>query len=208
LRPNASLLLTNAILYGTTLLGGPTPTNGVVFKLNTDGTGFKTLHIFNAGSYGSGGNLITSDGILYGTCSAGGASGSGTVFAINIDGTGFTNLYSFTTGKSPQVPAAGLLLSGNVLYGTTGAGGTNDNGTVFALSLPSAPAPQLIVSTSSAGVVISWPANSPSVVLQSAADLGPTGSWTPVSTKPVLINGLNVVTNTFSSTQQFFRLTQ
>jgi uncharacterized repeat protein (TIGR03803 family) len=207
MRPNASLLFSTNGLYGTTELGGTTPTNGVIFKLNTDGTGFQTLNVFSAGSYGSLGNLIISSGILYGTSFVG-ASGRGTVFAINIDGTGFTNLYSFTAGKGPQLPTAGLVLSGNVLYGTTSRGGTNNNGTVFALSLPSALVPQISVSTSSAGLVISWPANAPNLVLQSTTELGPSGIWTPVSTKPVVINGVNMVTNVFSGTQQFFRLTQ
>jgi len=207
-RPNASLLFSTNVLYGTTELGGATPTNGVIFKLSSDGTGFKTLHIFSSGSYGSLGNLIISGGILYGTSFQGGASGFGTVFAINTDGTGFTNLYSFTKGKGPQAPTAGLLFSGNALYGTTFRGGTNNNGTVFALALRLAPAPELTLGTSSSGLVISWPANAPGFILQSTTDLGPTGSWTPVSTKPVLMNGVNIVTNAFSATQQFFRLSQ
>ena len=56
----------------------------------------------------------------------------------------FTNLHSFTTThfKSSGVytnsdgayPAAGLILSGNTLYGTASGGGTNGNGTVFAVN--------------------------------------------------------------------------
>ena len=56
----------------------------------------------------------------------GGSSGNGTVFAVNTDGTGFTNLHSFTAGVDLQLytnsdgayPYAGLILSGNTLYGT------------------------------------------------------------------------------------------
>src|SRR5260221_4831688 len=43
----------------------------------------------------------------------------------------FTNLYSFTGGGDGGVPYAGLILSGNTLYGTTAGGGRSSNGTVF-----------------------------------------------------------------------------
>jgi len=36
----------------------------------------------------------------------------------------FTNLYSFTGGSDGGVPYAGLILSGNTLYGTTAGGGS------------------------------------------------------------------------------------
>src|SRR2546425_918651 len=96
---------------------------------------FTTLYNFNPTappSTGSDGanpyaSLILSDDTLYGTATGGGSSGSGTVFAVNTDGTGFTNLHSFTTGSGsfPNItnsdggnPLAGLILSGNTLFGT------------------------------------------------------------------------------------------
>ena len=68
--------------------------------------------------------LILSGNTLYGTACGGGSSGNGTVFAVNTDGTGFTNLHSFThlvlpgTNSDGANPYAGLILSGNTLYGT------------------------------------------------------------------------------------------
>ena len=69
--------------------------------------------------------LILSGNTLYGTTAYGGSSGNGTVFAVNTDGTGFTNLHSFTarsvliyTNSDGADPHAGLILSGNTLYGT------------------------------------------------------------------------------------------
>ena len=69
---------------------------------------------------------------------------TGTVFALNTNGTGFTNLHSFTATAGQHrwlwgqqrrgYPDAGLLLSGNTLYGTAEYGGTNGNGTVFAVN--------------------------------------------------------------------------
>ena len=61
------------------------------------------------------------------------------MFAVNTDGTGFTNLYNFTIWVSGinndgAQPEAGLILSGNTLYGTTYGGGTNGDGTVFAIN--------------------------------------------------------------------------
>ena len=44
--------------------------------------------------------------------------GLGTVFAVNTDGKGFTNLHSFAYNDGAR-PRAGLILSGNTLYGTT-----------------------------------------------------------------------------------------
>ena len=46
----------------------------------------------------------------------------------------FTNLYNFTGGSDGDYPRAGLVLSGNTLYGTTYFGGTNDSGTVFKIN--------------------------------------------------------------------------
>jgi uncharacterized repeat protein (TIGR03803 family) len=84
--------------------------------------------------------LILSGNTLYGTAEEGGSGGNGTVFRINTDGTGFTNLYSFTAfpagyfNSDGSSPSAGLILSGNTLYGTTEEGGSGGNGTVFKLN--------------------------------------------------------------------------
>jgi uncharacterized repeat protein (TIGR03803 family) len=137
-------------LFGTTVEGGVYGTfpgnssfgGGTVFKINTDGSGFTTLHSFTSASSNSFGFYTNSDGLapyaevivsgntLYGTASGGGNSGYGTVFTVNTDGTGFTTLYSFTAPSGAQytnsdgaVPNAGLLLSANLLYGVTSLGG-------------------------------------------------------------------------------------
>jgi uncharacterized repeat protein (TIGR03803 family) len=86
--------------------------------------------------------LILSGNTLYGTAYDGGTNGNGTVFAVNTNGTGFTNLHTFSAGagyfsitnSDGANPNGGLILSGNTLYGTAGYGGTNGNGTVFAVN--------------------------------------------------------------------------
>jgi uncharacterized repeat protein (TIGR03803 family) len=152
--PQAGLTLSGQTLYGTTQLGGIT--NGTVFRINTDGTGFTNLYSFSLGGYtshsintnGDGsqpyGVLVLSGNVLYGTTQLGGVSGAGTVFRVNTDGTDFTNLHSFnavvtsrlqhTINSDGANPWSGLALSGNTLYGTTYDGGTNGTGAVFKLN--------------------------------------------------------------------------
>ena len=57
--PQCGLVLSGSRLYGTTLFGGAAG-NGVVFAVNTDGSGFQTLHSFSPG-FGS--RATNSDGI-------------------------------------------------------------------------------------------------------------------------------------------------
>jgi uncharacterized repeat protein (TIGR03803 family) len=85
--------------------------------------------------------LILSGNTLYGMATEGGGGANGTVFKVNTDGTDFTNLHSFTAGalnggfdltnSDGANPYAGLILSGNTLYGTATEGGGGANGTVF-----------------------------------------------------------------------------
>jgi uncharacterized repeat protein (TIGR03803 family) len=147
-QPQAGLILSSNTLYGTAYYGG-TSGGGTVFQVNTDGTGFAILHSFTGVRDGANpqAGLILSGHTLYGTASDGGAGGNGTVFQVDTDGTGFATLYSFTarTGSSPPFgfgtnsdganPQAGLILSGNTLYGTASEGGTLDWGTVFRLTI-------------------------------------------------------------------------
>src|SRR5258708_2019491 len=58
----------------------------------------------------------------------------GLVLTSQVTAQTFTNLYGFTGGNDGGVPYAGLILSGNTLYGTTTAGGSSSNGTVFAVT--------------------------------------------------------------------------
>jgi uncharacterized repeat protein (TIGR03803 family) len=129
-------------LYGTTEYGGDLTCGdgygcGTVFVV--DKSGNETVLYSFTGTGGDGadpaaGLVRDSQGNLYGTTQAGGASGYGTVFMLDKTGTE-TVLYSFTgTGGDGAYPYAGLVRDsrGN-LYGTTYAGGTSDSGTVFVL---------------------------------------------------------------------------
>lgn len=147
-RPFGGVVPSGGKLYGTTSAGG-LGGSGVVFVMDANGGNYTVLHDFdpldaqsgeNAGGAIPCGGLVVSNGVMYGTTLAGGMSGKGTVFTINTDGSGFLTLYHFPavdplTGanESGASPVAGLTLSGNVLYGTTSAGGGGGTGTVFAL---------------------------------------------------------------------------
>jgi uncharacterized repeat protein (TIGR03803 family) len=150
--PSAGLLLSGNTLYGTTVYGGASG-GGTVFAVNTDSTGFTNLHSFSVPATNSLGSYTNSDGFypngalvlsgntLYGTAYNGGVNGNGSVFKVNTDGTEFTNLYSFTATSVafPNTNSDGanpnsVILAGNLLYGTAYYGGTNGNGTIFAIN--------------------------------------------------------------------------
>jgi uncharacterized repeat protein (TIGR03803 family) len=149
-------IVSGSVLYGMTQNGGAGLV-GVVFRMNTDGSGYTNLHSFVGAASGDGatprGQLILSGGTLYGMTASGGtnttncggsSSGCGTVFQINTNGTGYTILHTFNGGyfengpyslTDGSLPEGGLLLAGNTLYGMTSGGGSNGYGTVFALAL-------------------------------------------------------------------------
>ncbi|HEY2103816.1 MAG TPA: choice-of-anchor tandem repeat GloVer-containing protein, partial [Chthoniobacterales bacterium] len=138
-RPSAGLVLSGNRLFGTTAAGGASGL-GTVFALNTDGTGFTLLHSFAGAGQGADaeGDLILSGNTLYGTArfsSGGNSPGDGIVFAVNTDGTGFRIVHSFSAATDGAQPVAGLVLLGNVLFGTASTGGNAVNGgTVFAVN--------------------------------------------------------------------------
>ena len=85
--PIAGLTPVGSALYGTLdwggLAGGPGGTNGngVIYRINPDGSGFQDLVLFN-GANGSGpcGGLTPNGQYVYGMTSAGGANGYGTIY--------------------------------------------------------------------------------------------------------------------------------
>jgi uncharacterized repeat protein (TIGR03803 family) len=143
--PLGGLLLISNTLVGTTSSGG-SANNGIIFKLNVNGSGFVTLHAFSNSDPSTFANpdgaypwatLAISGNTLFGTATRGGTAGSGTVFKLNTDGTGFTTLHSFAaldvsgTNLDGAYPLGGVVLSNNVLYGTTYRGGSAGTGTVY-----------------------------------------------------------------------------
>jgi uncharacterized repeat protein (TIGR03803 family) len=133
-------------LYGTTYTGGIYG-GGTVFKLtriaasSTNGRWSETtLHSFgnaNDGMNPQGTVVLDKQGNVYGTTTDGGY-GRGTVFELahSKSGWGETIIYNFLGGNDGAFPYAGVMsdAAGN-LYGTTYAGGTYGEGSVFRLTL-------------------------------------------------------------------------
>ena len=147
--PQAGVALSGRTLYGVAYHGG-TAANGTIFSLDVSGAGFTNLYNFTATSTNELGMYTNSDGAnpggtpvlsgntLYGTAPQGGSSGGGTVFAVNTDGTGFRVLHTFPgltnhTNSDGTTPGAGLILSGDTLYGAAEYGGPFGNGIIFSI---------------------------------------------------------------------------
>ncbi|MFZ1074056.1 MAG: choice-of-anchor tandem repeat GloVer-containing protein [Verrucomicrobiia bacterium] len=134
---NGPLTIIGQTLYGTTQRGG-TGGGGTIFGVNTSGAGFTNLYNFtSAKGYIPGDGLTLSGNTFYGTTSLGGsAGGGGTVFAVSTNGTGYTNLYNFSLGGSSfgSEPFAGLVVSGNALFGATIYGGQFASGAIFTVA--------------------------------------------------------------------------
>ncbi len=224
--PVAGLILVSNLLYGTASQSG-LHGSGVIFAVSTNGN-FTNLYNFTKTSgspatNGDGANprggLVLVSNLLYGTTYGGGLS-SGTIFAIGTNGLGFTNLHNFTanavfpyTNYDGAHPNAGLIFSGNALYGTATGGGNPDSftgsGTIFSLAIGPAPVnpPTLSVLKSGTNVILTWPTNATGFTLQSITNAVST-NWSTVSPAPVVVGGQNTVTNATSGTQKFYRLSE
>lgn len=139
-QPLNSLTLVGSKLFGMTNYGGPS-NSGVLFSINTDGTGFSLLHSFiggaNDGQFPTD-SLTIFGSKLYGATQYGGTSGAGIIFGINIDGTGFSALEHLNPGGPIGTTIAGDIAfsaNGSTLYSTTRYGGSVSKGTIFSSSL-------------------------------------------------------------------------
>jgi len=139
--PSASLVQgSDGNFYGTTRNGGAGsynprarfPSYGTVFKVTPDGS-LTTLVFFGLtnGCCPQAGLIQGSDGNFYGITSGGGNGGRGGVFKVTPDGV-LTTVTDFSVPNGPNPYDAGLVQgSDGNFYGTTGSGGSGDEGTVF-----------------------------------------------------------------------------
>lgn len=120
---------------------------GAIFKQRADGSDFSLVFSFNPdgapnrGTNPQGTLVLGPDGAFYGTTTYGGTDGFGTIYRIALDGT-FTTLVNFTSAgisNRGAYPFGGLAVGADqALYGTTSAGGANDFGTVFRVTVTGA----------------------------------------------------------------------
>jgi uncharacterized repeat protein (TIGR03803 family) len=142
-QPYSGLIKIGGAFYGTTFAGGATGW-GTVYRFDPATGKEVILHSFAAnGSDGTqpGGNLISVNGLLYGTTVFGGKPGSGcdynvcgTVFSINPTTGAEAIVHAFAGGvEGGNPPYTNLVAIGGVLYGSTGSAGAHGLGTVFSL---------------------------------------------------------------------------
>ena len=139
--PEGGLVRVGNALYGTTADGGAY-NDGTVFSVPiTGGTPTILASFYGPNGASPQAGLTLVGNTLCGTTYYGGdgytgipGTGTGTVFSVPITGGTPTVLASLSGYPIGQSPEAGLTLSGNALYGTTGGGGSHDRGSVFALT--------------------------------------------------------------------------
>ena len=154
-------------LYGTTSYGG-SDDRGTVFSIESDGSNYKQLRAFTSGDLnltqcaGAGttrcedgaypeGRLTVHGGVLFGTTSGGGEfdidsdsfGNHGLVFRLDTTASAtaaaYKIVYPFRGDLEGSEPQGDLLSYGDKLYGVTVSGGSNDEGTLFAIDPKATP---------------------------------------------------------------------
>ncbi|MCX6353516.1 MAG: hypothetical protein NTZ78_01275 [Candidatus Aureabacteria bacterium] len=139
--PFGNVIIQDNVLYGMTV-GGGAYGGGILFSVNTNGSGYTKIHDFldpavpndGAASYGS---LIADSGVFYGMTMAGGGHAGGTIFSIEGNGSDYTRLHDFLDpafAPDGAIPWGNLILVNGALYGMNQAGGANGVGTVFSVN--------------------------------------------------------------------------
>jgi len=130
-------------LYGTATTGGFNG-YGTVFKILPGSANAPVRLVDFTGSTGTkrGTNpsalIRAKDGNFYGTTEGGGSYGNGSVFKLTTAGS-FTTIADFGkasgTYTGPQSPRAALVQGKNgIFYGTSAAGGSSGNGTIYSVT--------------------------------------------------------------------------
>lgn len=133
--PTGSLTLANGKYYGLCNLGG-TSNEGTLIEFDPV-TSVLTAKVNFAGATGTlprAGLLLASNGLLYGSTTAGGANGFGTLFSYSPGANSVTPLVdlSLTTGIQPFADL--IQASNGLLYGTLSEEGAFDNGSLFSFN--------------------------------------------------------------------------
>ena len=142
--PESGVIVSGGELYGTTCCG---TVGGTVFKLVPKGGGgwgkqiLVSFSSYSQGAFPYGSLAMNSSGVVYGTTTAGGASGAGILFSLTPGATGepytMATIHSFTNGTDGGAPYGGLTLgSHGELYATVTAGCSFGNGGVLLFTPP------------------------------------------------------------------------
>ena len=135
-----NLVAVKGRLYGTTFEGG-SGEGGTIYMLDPKSGTVAAAYSFCGQENCTDGSeplagLIELKGLLYGTTFDGGAHGFGSVFSFDPETGAEKVIYSFCSlgnCADGDEPISNLLAFGNMLYGTTPAGGAHTYGTVFSV---------------------------------------------------------------------------
>jgi uncharacterized repeat protein (TIGR03803 family) len=140
-RPNGTPAFgSDGKLYGTTWTGGSASSQGTVYRMNLDGTGFTVLFTFTGAATGEqpyGGVTVTPAGDVFGTTQFGGLYGGGVVYTLKTDGSGFSVLRHLRSSNPEGNGAfnAVPVIAGGRLYATAGFNGTSGGaGSLFSMN--------------------------------------------------------------------------
>lgn len=140
------MILSGSTLFGFTSTGGSND-YGVIFSVNTDGSGYNVIHHFSGPSNTDGntphhGYLTLLDNTIIRPMLNGGGDGQGTIFSVTTSGSNQTPVYTFSGSSSAPTalgdgaqPHSGMLAGANgVYYGITAAGGAHSGGVIYSFS--------------------------------------------------------------------------
>lgn len=132
------IILHNNILYGNTKFGGKSE-YGSLFKYDISQSKHTNLFEFDKYTNNStpDNKLVLLDSFLYGVAGGGSFVGdSGSLFKIKTDGTQYQKLFEFKTPNTQGMyPFGRLVRKGNILYGATQRGGSNNYGVLFKIDI-------------------------------------------------------------------------
>lgn len=132
--PPGILTLLGNRLFGMATNGGSSLDDGLIFSIDTNGTGYKIMFEFG-GTNGElpQGSLTLSGTVLYGMATYGAGLNDGCIFSIDTSGSTYNVLLNFNSTNC-FYPYGSLTLSGDMAYGTATRGGSNSDGVVFGIN--------------------------------------------------------------------------
>ena len=124
-----------------------TTSNGCIFKINTDGTGYAHVYDFDGINGSKPYGAVTVIGTqMYGMTSAGGATDKGVLYQYNLSTKVYTKLTDFdgnngcvSVGAYTNQPlsyGSDLTFNNKTLFGMTRYGGSSNIGVIFSYTLP------------------------------------------------------------------------
>jgi uncharacterized repeat protein (TIGR03803 family) len=137
--PGSCIAVSDAILFGTTRLGGALVRGGTLWSFDMQDNSFEILHNFGTDGFphGPGPNdIILSENTLFGATSQGGADDDGTLWSFDVSTDTFVKLHDFRRDLAGSLPIGSLAMANNQVFGTTALGGLDGGGTLWSFAVP------------------------------------------------------------------------